>query len=435
MPLKKVIILGAGISGLALGWFLKQRHGDDLELHIIEKSHRSGGWIQTHREQGFLFEQGPHSCRTRGAGVETLQLLESLGLQDEVISADASAKKRFLYRQGKLQALPSNSLSLLFSPWFFKIAKAFWNDWHAPRGQQEDESIHVFVSRRLGSDIAEQLFDPLTKGIYAGNPRDLSMHACFPMMASWERKHGGLIRGLLKQRTPAVKGSSPFVQSCLTKPIFSLKQGMQTLPDKLAETLHTYIHYGVSASEIHSTQIKLSDGSQLAAEHVYAAIPAHEVAPLLPHIPSLYNLGRASLAVVNLGYHQAVLKKKGFGYLIPTMEQEDLLGVIWDSSVFPQQNRTPQETRLTAMVPLRSGLDPVKTALDALSRHLGIDSEPDAIQVSLAHQAIPQYGVGHFDLLKEIEGKLPQNVTLLGSSYRGVSVNECVLEAKELSLR
>ena len=59
MP-RRVLILGAGISGLATAWYLKERFGNQLEITLIEKGLRVGGWIQTSRLGGFLFEGETH---------------------------------------------------------------------------------------------------------------------------------------------------------------------------------------------------------------------------------------------------------------------------------------------------------------------------------------------------------------------------------------
>ena len=70
--MKHVVILGAGISGLSLGWFLRQRHGDHLKITIIEKEARAGGWIETKKVGHFLFEQGPRELSNEGGMEEKL---------------------------------------------------------------------------------------------------------------------------------------------------------------------------------------------------------------------------------------------------------------------------------------------------------------------------------------------------------------------------
>ncbi len=159
--MRHIVILGAGISGLSTAWFLKKRFGKEIALTIIDKSKRPGGWMQTSHTGGFLFEQGPHSCRATGAGLATLQLAEELGLQDHVVTADPASHIRYLYHNQSLQRLPTGPLSCLFSPLMKGIIPALIRDWRTPPGNQDDESIYDFFSRRFGPSIAERFADYL----------------------------------------------------------------------------------------------------------------------------------------------------------------------------------------------------------------------------------------------------------------------------------
>src|SRR5262245_35319161 len=117
------VIIGAGISGLSLGWFLKQQK-ENIRLTLLEASDRPGGLIQTIKRDRFLFEQGPRSLSTWGAGLATLKLIEDLGMQDQVLFADPAAKIRYLFTEKQLQRLPTSFISLLSSPFFFKLLGA-----------------------------------------------------------------------------------------------------------------------------------------------------------------------------------------------------------------------------------------------------------------------------------------------------------------------
>ena len=428
----KVAIIGGGISGLALAWNFKQK---GIDCTLYEKEGRTGGWIRTSQKEGFIFEQGPHSCRTRGTGRETLELIEQLGLEKEVVSASPAARQRFIYTQGQFKKVPVCPVSMLLSPWNTKLLKALWNDWKTPQGDGKDEAIYDFVSRRLSREVAEELFDPFTTGIYAGDIRKLSIQACFPFLASLESNHGGLVRGFWAQRKEKKKKSSPFVQQLLKSSLFSFKEGMQTLTDRLQEKLHDRVQVNKELLHLERTgsrwKLRFADGEVAEADRIFLTVPAHTAAKWLTE--ELAHIPYASVSVVNLGYKTKVLPKEGFGYLIPSKEKDPIMGVLWDSSVFPQQNRHSEETRLTVMM-RPSTKDPVQEAQSALARHLRILNNPDAIEVSLAHHAIPQYEVGHLERLKQIESRLPSNISLLGSSYRTISVNDCIAEALNIQL-
>src|SRR5205085_1978222 len=143
--------------------------GSKMQLTIIEKSERPGGWIETIQKEDFLFEQGPRSCRTKGAGQETLALIEALGLEDQVILPHANAKNRYVYTGQCLQRLPRTLWEIPFNSLTKGWLKALWQDWRMPKRQTEEESINAFFSRRIGKNWTETLIDPFVSGIYAGD--------------------------------------------------------------------------------------------------------------------------------------------------------------------------------------------------------------------------------------------------------------------------
>lgn len=448
---KEIIVLGAGISGLSLSWFLKKRYGNQINIKILEKSSRVGGWIQTKSKGGFLFEQGPRSCRTKGNGLETLKLIEELQLQDEVITADLSANKRFLYTNKQLTPLPDGIFSFLLSPYFKPIMKALWQDWHAPKGVGKDESIYDFISRRLGPKIAEGLFDPLVTGIYAGDIKELSIRSCFPVFFEWEQNYGGLVKALLLKQKHQKSVHSPFIQEIAKHSIFTLKEGLESLPLKLAKKLNAEI---LLESEVVSLKmqgskinIKLLNDFNLTADYVFSTLPTYALNSLIhDDCPEgaqiLQTIPYTTVTTCNLGYRDNLLKQKGFGYLIPSKEKEEILGTVWDSSVFPQQQKK-MHTSLTVMlggvyhpkIKTLSNNEILKKSQAAISKHLGIHSIPTESHVNCSYLAIPQHLVGHLDKLNALQkcilNKLPL-LTLLGS-YFSVSINDCIANAKKVA--
>lgn len=450
MVKRRIVILGAGISGLALAWFLRKKFGHDVDLTILEKSPRIGGWIQSIEKENFLFDLGPHSCRSTGSGQGALKLIEELNLQDQVIAADSSARNRFVLTGGEFKPLPTTLFSFLFSPLMRGVLPALWHDWRTvPHIGGVDESIFSFISRRFNRDIADRLMDPLTSGIYAGNIRELSVQSCFPVLYQWEQEFGSVVRGLLATRKQKTEAVSPFVKQMQRHPLFSFKEGMETLPRALKYHLDKDIELSCSVKTLHflkeKIDVELCDQRVLTADYVFSALPAHALAPLLSSsLPELAqtigSIDSTSVAVVNLGYRKEMLKQKGFGYLVPSNAKEDILGVIWDSSVFPQQNRSKTETRLTVMLGgthrpdlcVLDHADLLKVALKTISRHLNINLQPDAVSIYVARSAIPQYRVGHPQKLCLIDQQLnglSSRLFFLGSFFRGVSVNDCIIQA------
>ncbi|CCB91037.1 protoporphyrinogen oxidase [Waddlia chondrophila 2032/99] len=450
--MKHFVILGAGISGLSLGWFLKRRYGSKIQLTILEQSDRPGGLIRTDFVEGSLFEQGPRSLRTRGNGLETLKLIEKLQLQSQVIAANPKAKKRYLWTGGKLRKLPTGPLSFLTSPLTRTLPWVMLREMFRKKSVLPDESIASFITRRFGSRVSEKLFDPLTTGIFAGDINKLSIRSCFPDFYQWEKQYGSVCKGMVRRRRCAKRAGTPFLEHYSRVPLFSFKEGMETLPCALAEVLAPHLRCNTAVVSLRSCadrlEIGLADGNTLTADHVFSTLPAAKLAPLFENrhrelSTLLMSISGSSVAVVQLAYFRKVLRKEGFGYLVPSSERESILGCVFDSSVFPQQNQIPEETRLTVMIGGMRAPDLVNQsekhlkslAVKSLESHLGIGTEPDTASVKIVRSAIPQYFVGHMEKVERIGtilARIYPRMTLAGNHFSGVSVNDCIANSKRI---
>ncbi len=456
MKKKRFVVLGAGITGLSLAWYLKKRWGDNATITVIEKNSQVGGWIQTLEKEGFLFEQGPRSCRIRRNESTTLTLIEALNLQHEVITPSKKAQKKYLWNNGSLKKMPSSMLGALFHPLTRKVLLPCIKELFQSEGKLEDESVYNFFSRHFGTSFTNQFIDPLVSGIYAGDMHRLSIKACFPQFYEAAKSHGSVLRGMLMQKKDTLTKKSPFVLKMEKEALFSFKKGMHTLPLALYNTMkeNVLLSTELTSLQLHSDNIHLtlSDGQQLLADHCFSTLPAEALLPLLtPSAPSalktkLSSLQRSSVALVSLGYQQSVLKYKGFGYLIPEKEKEEILGAVWDSTLFPEQQSTPDTTCITVMlggsrmphILEKTDGDLALMALNAVSKHLNINNLPHTLHVTRTVNAIPQYAVGHDEEVKEIESmihSLSPHLTIAGTSFYGVAINDCILTAKKLSAK
>lgn len=428
----KVAILGGGISGLSLAYFLKKRSQTPLSISVFEKSEIPGGWIRSSVEEGFFFEQGPRSLRGQDSA-ETVSLLRELGLENQLVQAPPEAYVRYLYHQGRLEKVPSSIFEAICSPLTRPFIGTFFKEIFKPQGNVEDESIFAFFERRFSTQFAETFIDPLLKGIFAGDARKLSMRAAFPKLKALEEQHGSLIKGMLfSKRTEGLKG------------IYGLKSGLgemiETLKIHLKEELQLANPVLQLEKKGKSLYVKTASGSAL-FDRVISTLPAHALKEILP--PStlqqeLDEIPFASVAVCTLGYQQRVNPYPGFGYLVPSREQQEILGVVFDSSAFPFHNRHPEETRMTVMLdPLdRSQKACLEVAIRAVNRHLGIEKKPDFSRCLFAKQAIAQYPVGFPRLLRRLEQSVQEfpGLSFLGTSFHGISVNQAISAAMNYKL-
>jgi len=400
--MKKVVILGAGISGLAVAWFLKKKYNNRLALTIYEKSARVGGWIRTNQHQGFLFEEGPRGFRPTGKGKATIELIQELGLENELVSASTGARKRYISLGGKLHPF---SLGFLLRQGAIGAAL---HDLFTPATVAEDETIENFICRRFNRQLADTLFDPLTKGIFGGDCRTLSMRSCLPRLWKLEQQKGSVLRGAFR----ALFTSHARVHS--------FKEGMEILPKVLAKKLDIPILF---SKKVHSLE-------EIEADYVISAIPTSSLSPLTHQVDPLEY---ATLSTINFGWNKKVLDRRGYGFLVPSIEQGEILGMSWDSEIFPTHNRGEQ-TRICVMI---GGNLPEEQLYDiavkSLYLYLKITVEPIACSIHRAQSAIPQYSLYYHQRIENFKKGLPSRVYAIGNCFDGVGVNECIFNAKKFA--
>lgn len=442
MSSKHIIIVGGGVSGLAAGWFLKKHLPAGVKLTILDAEPSVGGHIRTIKHEGFLFEQGPHSWRAGTEHKAFWELIEDFNLHSEIITAAEASKNRYLLLNKRLQKAPKTMLRLIFSRFGKTLFKAICKDLITPKGSSGEESIKDFISRRFGAEVAETFIDPMISGIWAGDIAKLSARSAFPRLKEWEQTHKSLLIGML---------ASARHKKASTPQIGSFKNGMETLINRLAKGLDGHIHCNARVIQItkHQEKIKLQllNGQSLECDHLVLATPAYAATELFESKSIMSELflqiPSEPIAVVNVAYKSNLLQQEGFGYLVPSNAKEKILGVLWDSSTFPQQNdrEDAAETRLTVMLGGSHFRDISKLseeqilsyALDAINRNMGIDAKPSATHIRKIDKAIPQYLIGHQALISSLESEIKTyhpNLHLLGSSFYGISVIDCIENAK-----
>jgi oxygen-dependent protoporphyrinogen oxidase len=410
MQKRRIFILGAGISGLALAYYLSHR-SDILEIHVLEKNRQAGGWIDSDDSSGFFFEKGPRVFRTSTSGA-FLKLAVEIGMDQEMVFSQAHGK--YLWREGKMRSSPEFSWHLI---------RGLFKEWRVKPLIGQDESVWDFACRRFNPYVAKTIFDPMVRGVYGGSMKEISIKNGFPRLKALEEQYGSVIRGFLK--TPKTKGSR----------LFSFQRGMRSFVRRLEEQIVSQFHYEQEVTAIQRCgqqwAIKTTKETYI-ADALFSALPSHILGKLF--VPQLLGLSTRSATLVQLGYNRSVLKNKGFGYLVASDENEDVLGVVFDSNTFPQFNHSPQESRLTVML----GRDDVgeeearNLALKALKKHLHITDAPAVSLVVRAPHVFPQFKVGHDKLIQEIETKTA-GLWLLGNYLAGPGVNDCIARAQSVA--
>ncbi len=426
MHKKRIIILGGGISGLATAWYLSQQGYEPI---LLEKEPRIGGWIETVYQQGLLLEMGPRVFKVSRNRL-LLEWIEALGMQGEILFSSPSAHRRYLWMQGSLKKMPETFVDL-FSPLGRVLCKALWKEWKTPPSVEE-ETVWEFACRRFGREAAELFFDPLVVGIYGGDLRKLSIKAVFPSLKQWEETKGSVLRGMLSSLRSRPKLAYP------SRALFTLQRGMGSLLQSATSHLRGRIICNEKVEEICWKERKIkTDKNWWQADTIFCALPAKESAKLLYGMDGglLASIPYQEISSVQVGFQEDCLSVSAFGYLIPSHEKQRVLGCLFDSKIFPQQNRQDFKTRLTFMV---AGAAHTKSSLkeivkEALLQHLNITQEPMLWHAKQMQDAIPQYERHHGEkienLKKELRSKIP-DLYLVGNYLHGVSVNDCLETAK-----
>lgn len=452
--MKKIAIIGGGISGLTAAYLVLSRNPES-DITVFEADNRAGGKIWTEQADGFLCEKGPNGFLDNKP--RTLELCQGLGI--DPVRSNENSKKRFIFSEGRLKALPESPVSFLKSDllsWGGKFRLLL--ELTAPKGP-EDETVADFIIRRLGKEALEKLIDPMTSGIYAGDPYKMSIKNCFPRIKELEQEYGSLIKALIRirkqkklERKTSGKGEEAKVSAAPGGNLTSFYNGAQTITDALAQKLEGHLKTGVSVHGItkNNASYKLftSDGTY-DADLVIIATPAYATAEMLKDFDrelskSLSGIPYPHVSVVCFGYkkEQVAHHLNGFGFLVPHVERRKILGSLWDSSIFPNRAAEGHVLLRTmlggAKSPEMADYDDnklISTAFDELKTILGLKADPEMVRLYRWDKAIPQYVMGHTEILKALDKQLLNypGLYLTGNAYRGIGINDCIANSYRLA--
>lgn len=443
----KINIIGAGISGLATAQAILARK-PDADVTVFESDQRIGGkvWTETSAE-GYLCEGGVNGFLDKIP--RTLELCEEAGVSP--LRANSAAAKRYVYSRGELHKLPEKPPEFLKSR-LLNVPGRLRVIYEVIAGGTDidDETLQQFATRRLGKEAFDRLIDPMASGVFAGDASRLSLKSCFPRINEIETEYGSLIRGLIKlqkkaRREGAKKTPGPGPGGTLT----SFENGMSALTDSLAAQLGPRVRVATAVTDIDRKGrrylLKLENGAVEESDVVVLAAPAHVQTGLLQTLDAelaglLNEIPYPPLSVVCFGYQKQRVGQvlDGFGFLVPSKEQRSVLGTIVDSNVFA--GRAPEDSILLrsmiggarspdhALLPDEQLISKLMAELQDI---LNIRVEPDFIRIFRHKRAIPQYNVGHAARLDAVDQRLEQHpgLVLTGNAFRGVSLNDCVVNA------
>lgn len=464
---RKVVIIGGGLSGLSAAYYVRKFYreaGIQPEIILIEKDKCLGGKIETLHRDGFVIEKGPDSFLARKTAM--VDLARELELDHELVTTNPNAKNTYILQRGKLHPMPAGlvlGIPTELKPFLKSGLVSFGGKMRAmmdfilpPRRSSEDESLGDLIERRLGTEVLENMTEPLLAGIYAGDMRKISLQATFPQFGEVERQYGSLIRGMTTGRKPAETHTGTKKSAFLT-----FRQGLQSLVHALIHDLQDTqqrtgtgavsikVRSGAGISAEASTapryEVELDNGELLQADDIYVTVQNFAAAELLrPHVDvsALDAVNYVSVANVVMAFTKKdiVTEYDGSGFLVPRKEGRNITACTWTSTKW--LHTSPDDKVLLRCYVGRSGdeqnVDLPDEALAELVRKdlkeiMGITAAPLFTEITRLRHSMPQYPVGHpgriAGLRSELEEKLP-GVYAFGAGYDGIGMPDCIKQAK-----
>lgn len=450
-----IIIIGAGLTGLTTAYWLK-RAGHDVT--VVERRDVVGGQIQTHTEQGFTFESGPNTGTVSNPEVAELMadLEHTSSGRCRLETAPDASKRRLIWKGDRFHDLPSGPVNAITTPLFTLADKLriLGEPWRR-KGDDPDESVGSLARRRLGRSFVDYAVDPFLSGVYAGNPDTLVTRHALPKLYNLEQQYGSFIRGAIaKAREPKTDRDR-----LATKKVFSAVGGLSHITEAEADYIgRQNIVLGVrdvsvcpvdGGWEVHYID-KVGQPCVLSARQVVTTCGAYELPALLPFVPKerierLSSLTYAPVVEVAVGVKDAFDGDyQAFGGLVPTVEQKQVLGILFPSACFT--GRAPVDGALFTYfmggvrhAELVNKSDAELMALVERYFHemlkFPASARPDLVRIFRHEHAIPQYEASSGERFAEVE-RLQRDfpgLTIAGNLRDGIGMAHRIQQATTIA--
>lgn len=456
MSMRNIAVIGGGITGLSAAFYLQkeiERLGLPYQVKLIEASERLGGKIKTLKRDGYTIEQGPDSLLSRKPAI--IELTKELRLEEEMIFNETG--QSYILVDGSLHKMPAGTFmgvpkedkAVLETDIFTEEGKkrALAEPTIEKGEAVEEQSLGAFMRRRFGDEAVNRLISPMLSGIHSGDIDEMSLMATYPNFYQLEQKYGSVMKGL-QASIPANKTKKAGGM------FFTFKEGLETLVHRLEEQLaEGVILRGIKVEQIEKKaqgyHVLLDNGEKLEAAAViiaaqHTAVPAmlsnYSFASELTKIPAI------STANVVMAFDAAAIENDldGTGFQVAREGEIEMTACTWTNKKWPT---TSPEGKVLLRVyvgqPNKQEFmhmtDEQLTAsvLEDLKQVMTIKSEPEFTVVTRWKNARPQYNVGHNEVVFRVRDQLTSalpGVQIVGSSYDGAGIPDCVASGKEAAL-
>ena len=453
-----VVVVGAGISGLAAAYFLATGKGQP-QVTVLEQDARIGGKLEVLDLDGLPIDQGAESVLARRP--EALDLARAVGLGDDLVEPGTTSAS--IWSRGSLRPLPAGTVlgiptdlrSLATSGLLSRRGLARvpldlvlpWTRHVAVR----DVPVGWYVQERLGREVVDRLVEPLLGGVYAGHPSELSLDATMPALAGPVRRH----RSLLAAATETFAATDTSAGGAKSPVFASVRGGLGRLPAAVAQGSGASVLTGRIVRALHRTPTgwrlvagPTADQQMVEADAVVLACPAAATRRLLSDLlpaaaNALAGLGYASVATVTMVFDDPAVRDRlhGSGFLVPAVEGRLVKAVTYLTEKWPWLGAIAGEQVVVRASVGRHGeiealqRDPEELALAVatdVAAMAGTPARPRSWHVRKWGGGLPQYTVGHLERVADVRRAVAASpgLAVCGAAYDGVGVAACVASAR-----
>jgi oxygen-dependent protoporphyrinogen oxidase len=385
-----LVVLGAGISGLAAAHYLVH---SGLRCLILEQAAAPGGCIHTARApDGFWFELGAHTLYNSYGAL--LGIMEALDLRT-LIQKRSKAPYR-LWVDGKVRSVPSE----------LALGELFASAWRAFTERKQGRSVGDYYGRLVGKRNWQRVFSPLLSAVPS-------------------QRADGFPADMLLKRRPRRKD---FPRS------FTLVSGLGTLVERLARRdgveLRTDARVEAISRADNGFTIHLDGGSIVDAKRLVLALPADESARLLAQALPACSTALARVRTTAIASTGVVFAKSELAF--PRLAGLVPLDDVFFSAV--SRDVVQDEGSRALAFHFRAGLSQDER-LDRIAAVTG--TERKSFRSVAEHQSVlPSPELGHADIVAAIDAALAgSGIYVTGNYFGGLAIEDCVLRSSSETAR
>lgn len=445
----KVAIIGAGISGLSAGYYLTNEN-QNVEVDIFEKSEQAGGKINTYRKDGYVTELGPESYLSRKEAMTNLA--KEIGLEDDLVRNETG--QAYIYANHRLHAVPPGTMlgvpteivpfltTSLIS--FSGKLRALMDLAKKKTPLYTDVSAGSFFRNRLGDEVLENLIEPLLSGVYSTPIDRLSLMSTYPDFKHQEQKYGSLIKGMIKVKPPK-KNTKKVGQ------FFQFKNGLISFIERLQERVESQnvnlqFNSDVEAIDKTDSGYKVTvNGTEKEYDKVIITTPHFQYKRWFDdkELDYFKHMPATSVATVVMSFDVSQVRNDidGTGFVVSRNMDTAITACTWTNKKW--KHSTPDGKVLLRayvgrpgdfIVEEKSEEDIIRLTRKDLDNIMEIEGEPELKIVTKLKNSMPNYNVGHKEMIDGIQEYMSENypgIQLIGASHYAVGLPDCVKGAKE----